>query len=367
MSDEAFLDFLLAHILDRSPEPIPDERWLSPEWITAVATRRVQVWQGINRVARGQPSEGPVDATLVEEVAESIHQQGYGFRTELRGARVQFLRNRALKMTGTHAQKLSGIPVGRVPLRNAKAAAIRSPSGGAVVLLNGGLELQLEYFITCWEAMRTRCPPAPTEIPSREAQEALVGIGMIVSDAEIVPAERQEKTPFLYSLLAGKNDAYFSSLLHVNHAEIFVLLHEYGHIVLGHHATCEVSELHLGRDVSVQQFNYSQECEFAADEFACDALSKAFGGDPTKLIIYTVGISFLFMYFELRDIWKSVDYSSEGRTHPPPAERWARICELLKVDHPDWSLAELMTVHMPYLKYYVAYHRDEFRAEGGLC
>lgn len=358
MSDDDFLDFLLAIILDQSGEPIPEEPEHSPEWVTAVATRRAQVEEGLNRVASGQPSGGPVDPAAVEEWAAYVRARGRRtHRTELRNERIQNLRERALEMMGTEAQPLLRVPVGRVPLASLNAAAIRSPSGGAVILLHAGLELQLEYFITCWEAMRTRCPPAPTERLSREAEEALIGIGMVVSESTIDPAKLRENAPFLFSLLSGENDAYFRSLLHVLHAEVFVLLHEYGHIALGHHTAAATHELHLGQ-VSVERFTYDQEREFAADKFACDVLARAHRGDSSNLIYKVVSIGFLFMYFELMDIWKSVDYSSEGQTHPPPAERWGRICDLLKVDDPDWQFTEFVTVHMPYLRYLVAYYRD---------
>jgi hypothetical protein len=362
MSDEDFLDTLLTTILDRSIDPIPEEPELSPERVTAMATRLAQIRDGINRVVRGQAGGGAANPAVVEELAAYVRQRGRRtHRTELRNGRVQALREHALEMIGTEAQPLLGVPVGRVPLASLNAAAIRSPSGGAVILLHAGLELQLEYFITCWEALRTRCPPAPTERPSREAEEALVGIGMIASDAPIDPAKLRVNAPFLFSLLSGEHDAYYFSLLHVYHAELFVLLHEYGHIALGHHVGAGTHALHLGHDTSVERFTYDQEREFAADAFACGVLARVHRGDPGTLTWKVICIGFLFMYLELSDTWNAVDYTSDGRTHPSPAERWARVCDLLTVDDPAWRFTEFMRVHMPYLRYYVEYHREWVR------
>ncbi|GGS35961.1 phage exclusion protein Lit family protein [Actinokineospora fastidiosa] len=104
-------------------------------------------------------------------------------------------------------------------------------------------------------------------------------------------------------------------------AEMFIVLHEIGHIALGHLNRNNVAYAFGERNVPV--YRRSIEAEFEADRFAYRQLvKKLVSGGRMRHRDVAYGIGCLFM------LQRTVEYLSgneEAGTHPPAAERWQAI------------------------------------------
>jgi hypothetical protein len=113
--------------------------------------------------------------------------------------------------------------------------------------------------------------------------------------------------------------------------EIFIMLHEFGHVALNHLQTgCPVS-LALEPAGELTLYTNSEKQEFEADEFAFRRYS-GMGAQPTD-VAFSCGL--LFHFFNLCELISP----PKVRTHPPALSRWERIKGLAPlVGHPEsWA------------------------------
>jgi hypothetical protein len=110
--------------------------------------------------------------------------------------------------------------------------------------------------------------------------------------------------------------------------EIFIMLHEFGHVVLKH-LSAGGRVTHLAGDLLL--YTNSEMQEFEADEFAYQAYcSLGFRGSD---VAFASGL--LMHFFHLCEVL----VPPSGRTHPPALHRWRRIKDFSPLStYPDsWA------------------------------
>ena len=139
LTDEEYLDELYMLLRDDEWADI-QERASQYEDPGASAKRAID---------RGEYKQDQFD-TLVEAIKESTTPSLY-----FRGKFITLLRNMALNMLEPYRPKLENIPVGCLPTRLLNAGAYRTPRGGAVILLDSGMILQLGMLVRFFFAYYT--------------------------------------------------------------------------------------------------------------------------------------------------------------------------------------------------------------------
>lgn len=228
----------------------------------------------------------------------------------------------ARRLLPDHAQLLDGVPLGVAPLTYVHGGAIAVPSGGHVVIVSTALYC-LQYWLV-WLKLLVDLARRDAVL-MRRLSAALPDLAQhILGD---VPATGH----FLYFVhYAASSEAMASPLSNRERwlAEVFILLHEYAHIVLGHtdamrkwtpEAALRPAELRERRAMQ-QQFEYE------ADALAAAALQRVVYEEPLEPlqavdeILDTLNGLFLLFYLGERTSQVPADLS----THPPALERWRR-------------------------------------------
>jgi hypothetical protein len=201
---------------------------------------------------------------------------------------------------------------------------LKSPNLGIpVVVLNHGLAgyisdaAHLTLGLTGW-ADATYCSHYPADVIMQGLFELAEGVGaekpaLLLKIEAIRCADKHSRDPFrmLHEVMCWV-------------AELFIVLHELGHIALGHLDPADVTyafEEEIGSTAPV--FNRSQLQEFAADRFAFDRLIEIAvkpDGPQRKDIGYAIGCLMILM----RTV-ETVSSNSASDTHPSAAFRWERL------------------------------------------
>jgi hypothetical protein len=132
-------------------------------------------------------------------------------------------------------------------------------------------------------------------------------------------------------MLSESTKAEVYAIPYVIVAQAFVLLHEFGHIVLDQLKDDATLRVRVSENVEIDVYQTSRDQEFAADGFAVDRIVTSMRKAGHGLRDAALPIGMLLKYFEMRDICFGVDYSAPARTHPSPQQRWLRIMEAFGV------------------------------------
>lgn len=120
--------------------------------------------------------------------------------------------------------------------------------------------------------------------------------------------------------------------------ELFILVHEYAHYLLGH-LSLEHVEPALGLDSEVlREYSKSQVQEFEADRYAVEAMLRSCTSRPIIPSDVACSAGLLLKFFELCELVRP-PLVSEGGTHPPARKRWERIQELTGLAEAPNSIA----------------------------
>jgi len=103
--------------------------------------------------------------------------------------------------------------------------------------------------------------------------------------------------------------------------ELFILLHEYGHVARGHLSAGRLRPAFNIAAGRLHEYTKSELQEFEADHYAVDKL-MAFGlrGSDAALVAGLV-----LKFFALCEHVSPVIDGAHARTHPPSQDRWNRI------------------------------------------
>jgi hypothetical protein len=243
------------------------------------------------------------------------------------GQLAKSLQATALYMAGPARLKVENVPVAFLPHEDVNACAVRTPRDGAVILLNTAI---LDLFpIVCQcvsgilsEEMRGEMFPSLTSLDcaqslywlAREAVSPDIGLGRrarFFNDPEVHEKVIDPSFP-----LTQRVESQFLLM------EYFILLHEYGHIVLGH---LDTKRVRLARAATgVEIYTNSQTQEFDADAFALECLFRHLElKDRWRVYVF---LGTLFGFFRLLEAVS--DEAHSASTHPPTPARWARLREL---------------------------------------
>jgi hypothetical protein len=234
-----------------------------------------------------------------------------------RGTFITGLKTIAVALTTSDRDRVSSIPVGLLPSRELNACAVVTPRGGAVIILNNGVIALLVDFCRCalalltWNRSRPYCRDASKEAYAR----AIVGLARCASTGDSRYAAPHRATLRFPSL--GYCDNTYIALC--NLIEVFILLHEYGHVIRGHLVSGRVRPAFGGQFPDIQEYSKSELEEFEADEYAIHKLIEFSGvGRSTEAVAAGV----LLKFFDICELLKFPDVT---RTHPPADHRWERI------------------------------------------
>jgi Zn-dependent protease with chaperone function len=113
--------------------------------------------------------------------------------------------------------------------------------------------------------------------------------------------------------------------------EMFIMLHEYGHVALGHLGTCSLMPLRMKTGGELTLYTNSQLQEFEADEFAFKHYSSS--GMRSTDVAFSCGL--LFHFFHLAELIRP----PQSLTHPPGLARWQKIKNVEPLSaHPEsWA------------------------------
>jgi hypothetical protein len=289
------------------------ERFKDDEWIAA--QERYSRPEDIVAAVEKYISEGSFKDAQRSDVVEAV-QEATTPSLYFRGKFVNFLRTIALKAAEKYVDILKDIPVGCLPTRTLNAGAYRTPRGGAVILLDQGVIFHLGMLVRCYVAFRTWRTPDPycRDHPQGAFAETILRLAQFCTSGDVAYLRKIE-TWNCPSLPAHDElvEAVATSI------EIFIMLHEFGHVELGHLAGGCALSLTLEPAGELTLYTNSEQQEFEADQFAFSRYCEI--RDRPDDVAFGCGL--LFHFFNLCEIISP----PKIRTHPPALSRWHRIRE----------------------------------------
>ncbi|ESZ04419.1 hypothetical protein NKH47_04125 [Mesorhizobium sp. M1060] len=284
-TDEEFLDSLFEASPDSRSDPTEDTAFLS---------------EAVSMLRAGNVF--PVDTDISQKVKEMFDPQ-----RAFRGWATQGLRDHAVSFLGADEQYLRSIPVGMLFLRELNGYAIKTPRGGAVIVLDKGILVIAGMLARCMLALTSWSSPEPYCRDHTPAD--FVAAILCLANFDVTADYRyldRVKVRHCPSLDPWDLQSVKLGLL----IESFALLHEYGHIACGHVKSADTAG-------GISQHHAR---EFEADEFAFHRLSS-------KHDLRAVGIA-VVTFFRFLDLTEHVrrGKSHSTDTHPAAIDRWQRLC-----------------------------------------
>jgi hypothetical protein len=286
------------------------------ELLTMLATESV-IKAGIP--ADASPGDREMLGRMMDEFATP--------RRMLEGKYIEELREDALAALGPDAERVREIPVGLLTTRYLNGAAHPSPGGGSVITFDVMAAAILQDIVTGLHAVITRETTSPlcNHHSGREFVEALVSLSIFCatgSDQNFLHG-----TSALHCPCISQSDP--PRLVLRRQMKIFILLHEYGHVLLGHLNPASTRDVLLPGGVSAQVYNRSQLQEFEADHYALTKLlriaqqSEARGHNLVAAVAPIIFMSFLDLVEAIQS-WMGLE---SGDTHPPAHHRLQYLIE----------------------------------------
>lgn len=305
------------------------------------------------RVLQEKRAVESVDELIEKKLIDPKDRQSYidinmGFlnpATIFQGRVLRRLKSQALGYLSDEEAVLKAVPVGVLSTPEMNAFAIRTPRGGAAVALNSALWLYLKIAFYSFLAMiyrKTEYAIGAHHTNETYARNLYTLVSAMRTQSIIIMSADGE-----HSIADCVGDAARPEqmvLQNMQHALVFILLHEYGHIHHGH------LDVHLTRRVSTEKENIdiyvtSQEQEFEADEFAVRRFFLEGEKQMLNNVSHIVAITMLFLLF---DLCEDDSVSEILGTHPKSKKRLERIyatCEK-QCGEGTWMKMQKATVYL---------------------
>lgn len=237
------------------------------------------------------------------------------------------LRDRCIDLVGDRHRGLKGVPVGiaPIPLFNAGAGAV--PSGGEIVILNEGL-WALDTILAHFESVTSTGGVDFTHraIPLSDIVRALSGgspVAGIDQRPFLDPAKEENLARIRFFLL------------------MFVLLHEYGHISLGHVETLRQwpPDSSLNREELLLRRAEMREWEHAADRWAASLIAHVCKTGP-----HLEGTAYLGHLFGILHLAHRLTMKADLQvaTHPDGLARSSHVVSFLNLAPQQRARAEIL-------------------------
>jgi hypothetical protein len=302
---------------------------------------------------------GPRRKQDAEQYAKYAFENGFGLDTydatlrhayeatspaaQVQGSYIYTMRHRALTYLkdSSSYETLCKIPVLMLPTGLLNGQACLNPSDEPVIMIDSGMTRQLSEVMHGYQGYLTwgfgkdaHC----LDHSQLDFAQTLVGLtGVILSGdndliKQLCPA-RIDACPSVRPNSKQREHLFRWAYM----ARDFVMLHEYGHILLGHLNSAEIESVTMGpKSARILKSRHTE--EYAADSFAVrafiDAHSRDYADIPTDYFVWTFGepIGVLLRFWDLMD---AIVRRAGGRlpgSHPPAISRWKRIyAELAKI------------------------------------
>jgi hypothetical protein len=251
------------------------------------------------------------------------------FSLASQGRYISEIKKSVLNLLDEQAAKVKTVPVLFLPSEDLNGFAIKTPRGGMLIAINIGIVFQLSQLINAyfsystWDAEDPYCHDYSKE----EFRNTIIKLAKFAVTAdwkqmgEIKTAICPSLPTYLNPVLAKTGTMIV----------IFILLHEYAHLLLGHIDSAALMPLEAIEGAFVERYTHSQIKEFEADRFALSKILQKVSKDKTGQMAFSAGL--LFNYFDLcQRLSKAITGADRSSTHPDPVERWQRIKRASNVD-----------------------------------
>jgi hypothetical protein len=294
---------------------------------------------------------------LSDEEAESyrtLAQQMYEPEKGFRGIAINTLNLHARALLQELHPSVPDVLIAQLPSRELNGFAIAAPSGRPVIIINSGVIFSITAFVRTFICLYSW---HMDDYASREFKQEEFAYALLVLARYVVTGDFRLIKP-LFNVLMLQSRPWNDTIFHFAFGvELFIVLHEYGHVMLGHLDQHPAMTGKIG-ETSVRRFVQRHEDEFAADAFAFQALYHTFqklDHAEAKADVALAG-GILFKLFELCEFIAGPVGSD---THPSPSARWARLVELGDVrSYPNSIAADVDALFSAVMSWQVA---QEFR------
>lgn len=272
-------------------------------------------------VERGIISQDQID-TAIQQMAEAQDPAKL-----FRGRTVTIMRENALRCLPHPCPEGARVLLGVLPSAEYNAFALRGPFGTPIIVYNQGMltvQKMLVFSILAFMSWYQEHPIDRTHSQQEYALTVLALAATIARNPILDPSQittydcHARPVPFEVARVAQA-------------IEEFIILHEIGHVALGHIDAAAVAHLTLG-SMNVDAMEYSQQLEYEADTFAAEGTLKCVKNRAALSL--TAGT--LFRFF---DIIERFGPKMTVVTHPPGRERWNKIKATFGLDAAEeWAV-----------------------------
>jgi hypothetical protein len=264
------------------------------------------------------------------------------------------LESDVLAAIGELGLELAGeVAVGSLPTGSLNALAIRAPAGGAVVAVNQGAHLFLYKMAQVVAEFLDETEPGDCTISWPGEASAATALRLRWEDtARALEVNTQGHLRFQELLLAyvalgdaGYAQHYASPGLRMRFvgllsftADMFVVAHEYAHVVCGHTASRLARRARLPSGIEFEESVRCHKEEMEADALAFKITVTHNRKRGADLPLSYVGVDFLFSCLEIDETLRG---TSSSRSHPSASDRRDSLRRRVTEQYPEQSVASL--------------------------
>jgi hypothetical protein len=231
----------------------------------------------------------------------------------------------------------SSVLYSQVPAPTLNGFAVRAPFAGTpVIVLNHGLVPYVGHAFHMLMGLNLRTRPQPgrgvdPELThpycSHHSRDDFVGDLRALADG-LLKTLPVALIPLKTPSCLGREYHCWNRTLHHGYcltAEMFVILHEMGHVVLGHCDLASTTSLRLafgGIAADADLFEHQHAEEYAADRFATEHLYRTFRRREMDVNEMVYGLGCLFSLMHVAEVMNALPGQA---THPSALARWERV------------------------------------------
>lgn len=282
-------------------------------------------------------SQAERDGTALDtsEETREVLREAKSAAGHVRGRYISLMRDSALSFLKDHHcyDELTRIPVAMLPTGLLNGQALLNPQKEPLILIDSGMTRELTEIVHAFRGFFTwgfgeqaHCRDHP-QIAFAQTLALLTAV-VLSGDSnlrELCPA-RLDACPSI----RPNSDRREMLVRYANRIRDFVLLHEYGHVALGHLLKAESRSFRIGPATVIAQVARHAE-EYEADAFAVSALARMrdemslrYSADHVVAAL-AEPIGVLFRFWDLVDASVRKQGGQLPGTHPPAIRRWQKI------------------------------------------
>lgn len=236
-----------------------------------------------------------------------------------RGDVIGVVRDLALRAVRPRERKvLARVPVGFALTNPLQARTLLAPSGEEIIALNVASTMMTSLLITSYLSFLTWAEEGAAlsrDHPQMAFAETIVRLAIFQTTGDVHPL-RGITTWNTPSIPAYDHYPYAISFM----VQVFMLLHEYGHVVNGDLRTPTTVDFPAAPGLGAERTQYSDEQELRADRFALQRWLTV----SSHELAWSVGV--LLHFFAVCDAVRG----TPSATHPEGNKRWAHLKPLLR-------------------------------------